>query len=126
MHTALDSMHDLELDRYVYDGHNLLAEVNELVVGYRHRIVQGSRRYIVRFAKPAAHAVIEEFPAAVAQLLQGEDIGFLRRVDKTALRTTLGLDLEQFENLNAYALITAHEVLIAYCAEEPTIQGNGS
>jgi hypothetical protein len=125
MRTVLDSLHDLELDRCVYDGHDLLAEVNELVAGYGGRVAQGSRRYVVRFAKPVAHAITEELPAVVAELLQGEDVGFLRRIDSSRLRMALGLDLEQFENIHAFALVTAHEVLIAYCVEEPTIQENG-
>ena len=126
MQTALDSLHDLELDRCVYDGGDLVAEVIELIVGNGGRVAQGHRRYKVRFAKPLAHAVTEEFPAAAAQLVQGDDIGFLRRVDASALRTALGVDLEQFEEFQAYSLLTAHEVLVVYCSNEPTVEKNGS
>lgn len=125
MRTVLDSLHDLELDRCVYDGQDLLAEVTELVVGYGGRVVQGERRYVVRFARPIAHAITEEFPAAVSQLIQGEDVGFLRRVDALALRAALGLDIEQFESVRAFALATAHEILVAYCEVDPTVGENG-
>jgi hypothetical protein len=122
MHTILDLSHELELDRCVYDGRDLLAEVNELVVEPGGRVVRGPRRYVVRFAKPVAHAITEEFPAAWAHLLQGEDGGFLRSIDAPALRPALGIDLGQFDSFHAYALVTAHEILVAYCAVEPVVQ----
>ncbi|MGN6828295.1 hypothetical protein [Paucibacter sp. M5-1] len=125
MHTDLDSLHELELDRCVYDGRTLVAEVNELIVGYGGRVVRGPRRYGIRFARPVAHAVTEELPAAVAALLQAGDGGFLRNVEASALRVALGLDLEQFEGLLAFALVTAHEVLVAYCTDEPIIEERG-
>lgn len=125
MKTILDSVHELELDGYAYDGRDLVAEVVELVVGYGGRVSQGPRRYSVRFTKPLAHAVTEEFPAADAQLVQGQEEGFLRCIDAPALRAALGLDLEQFEEFRAYALLTAHEVLVAYCSDEPAVEENG-
>lgn len=123
MRTVLDSLHELEFDGCRYDGNELVADITELVVGLGGRIIQGSRRYTVRFPRPLAHAVTEEFPAAVAQLIQGGDTGFLRRIESTPLRAALGLDLEQFGDQHAYALITAHEVVVAYCLEEPVVQG---
>jgi hypothetical protein len=125
MHSALDSLFEIELDRCVYDGHSLVAEVNELVVDSGRRIVQGKRRLNVLFPRPIAHAITEEFPASYAQLLEGNDIGFLRCIDASSLRIALGLDLEQFQSNHAYALVTAHEVLVAYCREEPIIQEYG-
>jgi hypothetical protein len=126
MQTSLDALHELELDRYVYNGRDLVAEVVELIVGNGGRVAQGHRRYMVRFDKPLAHAVTEELPAAAAQLVQGDETGFLRRVDASALRAALGVDLEQFEEFHAYALLTAHEVLVVYCLSEPTVEKKDS
>ena len=125
MDTDLDLLHDLELDRCVYDGQNLEAEVSELVVGYGGCVVRGPRRYSVRFARPVAHTITEELPAAFAALFQGGDRGFLRDVEAPALRVALGLDLKQLEGLRSFALVTAHEVLVAYCSDEPVVEERG-
>lgn len=121
MQTTLDSRHELELLALTYNGHDLVAEVCELVVGQGGRVSQGPQNFAVTFPKPAAHALTEEFPAIVADWLQGNDRGFLRRIDSTALRAALGLDLEQFEDQTPYALLTAHEVLAVFCGNEPSI-----
>ena len=121
MKTILDLRHEIELEAYRYDGRTLVAEVVELLVGSGHRVVQGSSQYLVTFQSPIAHALTEEFPAAVAELVRGSDKGFLRRIENPQLRAALGVNEEQFEGFVAYALITAHEILVVYCAEEPTI-----
>ncbi|MEC5399912.1 hypothetical protein [Uliginosibacterium sp. H1] len=121
MHTVLDSLHELELVSTTYDGVSLTALVVELVVDGGGRVSQGSRRYVVSFPAPIAYALTEEFPASCADWIRGEDDGFLRKIDNPSLRASLGLDLEQFQGSKGYALITAHEVLVAYCGGEPVI-----
>jgi hypothetical protein len=122
MKTCLDLNYELQLEGYSYDGNNLVAEVSDLYVGPRHHVIRGKKRYRVTFSKPIAHAVTEEFPAVVAELVNGSDEGFLRRIESGQLTAALGLDLDQFENQKPYAMITAHEILVAYCLEEPTVE----
>lgn len=122
MKTCLDDHHELELDGHRYDGDRLVAEVWELVVGERRTVVRGGTYYHVTFHRPVAHAVTEEFPAAVAGLVQGRDEGFLRIIENPALTSALGLNGDPFGEVRSYALITAHEVLVVYCCEEPTIE----
>jgi hypothetical protein len=121
MQTTLDSRHELELLTLTYNGRELSAEVSELIVGQGGRVSRGPKSYVVTFLNPVAHAITEEFPAIVGNWLQGTDIGFLRRVESTALRTAMGLALEQFASQYAFALVTAHEVLAVFCEEEPSI-----
>nr|WP_315428599.1 hypothetical protein [uncultured Albidiferax sp.] len=121
MHSILDSRHELELVGLKYDGRNLSAEVIELIVVDGGHVAHGACRYLVNFPKPIAHALTEEFPAMVAELIRGKDTGFLRRIESDSLRSALGLNLEQFSEQFAYALITAHEILVVYCAEEPLV-----
>ena len=121
MHSVLDSRHELELHGLKYDGHSLVAEVVELVAGYGGRVAPGVCHYLVTFRKPLAHALTGEFPAVVAQWVQGQDTGLLRRIESPSLRAALGLGLEQFNDAVAYALITAHEILAVYCDEEPSV-----
>ncbi|HZW13105.1 MAG TPA: hypothetical protein VFF81_07945 [Noviherbaspirillum sp.] len=122
MQTDLDKYHELELEGYHYDGDSLVATVWELVVGEGHRVIRGSAHYRVTFPMPVAHIVIEELPVAVAGLVHGNDTGFLRVIENTALTSALGLNGEPFEALRSYALISAHEVLVVYCYDEPKVE----
>ncbi len=122
METSLDTLHELQLNGYHYDGNKLVAEVSELVVGSQQRLLPGSRRYSVTFHRPAAHAMTEQFPAALATWIRGSDEGFLRRIDNNELTVAMGLDTEPFQNLSAFALISAHEILVVFCAHAPEIQ----
>ena len=122
MQTALDSRHELELISLRYNGHELVAEVCELIVGPGGRVSQGLHSYTVSFIRPRAHALTEEFPAICGNWLDDADSGFLRRVENSGLRTAMGLDLEQFENQNAYLLITAHEILAVFSENDPIVE----
>ena len=126
MQTILDSRHELELNGLKYDGDSLVAEVVELVVGYRRRVVPGTRHYLVTFPRPVAHALTCELSAVVANWIQGNDTGFLRRIEDASLRAALGVDLHQSKDEIAYVLITAHEVLVVYCSEEPHVVERGA
>lgn len=121
MRTDLDTRHELELKGLRYDGRALHAEVVELVVGYGGRVQAGNAHYLVTFPHPLAHALTEEFPAVVAQWVQGADSGFLRRIDNPLLQASMGLNLEQFHDVAAYALMTAHETLVVYCTDMPVV-----
>jgi len=121
MRTKLDSLHELELQSIKYDGRTLVAEVAELVVGYGGRVGMGATRYFISFVEPVAHALTEEFPSVCARWIQGDDIGFLRRIENASLQATMGLDLQQFQSHVGYALITAHEILVVYCNQEPVV-----
>lgn len=123
MQTPLDTLHDLELISLRYDGDALVAEVG----GMEERSAAGglsqrSVAFAVRFARPVAHALTEEFPASWAKWIQGDPSGFLRRVTNPTLRAALGLDLEPFEQHTAYALITRDEMLTVFCRAEPAIE----
>lgn len=122
MQTPLDTCHDLELISLRYDGGELVAEVCELALSDGRRLSKGSAAFVVRFARPVAHALTEEFPAALANWIQGSDSGFLCRVTNPSLCEALGLNIEPFEAHAAYTLITAHEVLTVFCRNEPTIE----
>ena len=122
MKTSLDDHHELELEGHRYDGDCLVAEVWELVVGKGGRVARSGTYYHVSFPRPVAHAVTEEFPAAAAGLVQGDDEGFLRVIKNTALTSALGLNGEPFGDVRSYALITAHDILVAYCRGEPKIE----
>ncbi|WP_374537832.1 hypothetical protein [Chitinimonas taiwanensis] len=121
MQTDLDTRHELELRGLRYDGQALHAEVVELVVGYGGKVQAGKAQYLVTFTHVLAHALTEEFPAVVAQWVQGVDSGFLRRIDNPVLQASMGLNLEQFHDVAAYALITAHETLVVYCTDLPVV-----
>lgn len=121
MDTQLDICHELQLEGYCYDGKNLVAHVSELVVGPGRNVVQGDRRYLVTFQRPVSHAVTEEFPAVLATWIRGTDSGFLRRLDNESLAVAMGLNESQFSEFRAFALITAHEILVAFCAYEPEV-----
>lgn len=121
MRTALDSRHELELHTLTYDGRTLVADVVELIVGKGGLVTPGPVSYSITFPKPVAHAVTEEFPAVYSNWVQGEETGFLRRIENTSLRSAMGLDIEQFERQIGYALITAHEILVVYCEGEPSV-----
>jgi len=126
MDTQLDICHALQLEGYCYDGNSLVAEVSELVVGPRRNVVQGDRRYLVTFRRPVSHAVTEEFPAALATWIRGTENGFLRRLDNESLVVAMGLNESQFSEFRAFALITAHEILVAFCAHEPEVTLKGA
>ncbi len=122
MQTLLDTCHELELIALRYQGDELIAEVCERMPAPGRRVSQGSAAYTIRFAHPAAHALTEEFPATVANWIDGDDLsGFLRRVNTPALRAALGLNVAPFEGHSAYALITVDEVLTVFCRDQPEI-----
>ena len=117
--TILDRHHDIELDGYSYNGTKLVALVSELVVGPGGKVVPGSARYQVTFKSPVAHALTEEFPAVLGDWVRGPDSGFLRQIENQSLAAAVGLNDEQFDYLCAFALVSAHEVLVVFCEQEP-------
>ena len=121
MKTSLDNYHDFQLESIVYDGNNLIAEVCDLVVGGGGRVLPGNYRYTVTFHRPISHAVTEEFPAVLADWVRGEDLGFVRRIENPDLVSAMGLNEEQFNTFQAFALVTAHEILVVFCETEPEV-----
>lgn len=124
MKTVLDVHQELQREGHRYDGNSLVAEVSDLVVGSGGKVSSGNSRYLVKFSRPIAHAVTEEFPAAVSNLVRGNDNGFLRIIENKDLTAAMGLDVESFRDVRVYALVTAHEVLVVYCCDEPEIETN--
>ena len=122
MQTALDTRHELERISLKYNGQELVAEVCELIVGPGGLVSRDHQSYAVSFIRPQAHALTEEFPAIYGNWLDDADSGFLRRVKNSGLRAAMGLNLEQFENQNAYLLITAHEILAVFCENDPIVE----
>ena len=98
----------------------------ELVLGPGLTLVPGGGRYLITFIRPVSHAITEEFPAVLAEWVRGGDQGFLRRVENEDLVVAMGLREDQFRSLQAYALITAHEVLVVFCGQEPSVKTKDS
>jgi hypothetical protein len=122
MNTSLDTRHELQLDGLRYDGEKLVAEVSGLKVSERREVTPDGNFYRVTFLWPVAHLVTEELPAVIAGIVQGDDEGFLRVIKNEPLSATLGVGQEPFEKHTLYALITAHEILVACCMEVPIVE----
>lgn len=125
--TILDTHRELELECVSANGDGLTARVVDLVLeehvsGRGGRVRAGMQRYRVRFGPVAAHAVVGEFHAVLGDLVAGEDAGFLRRVECPDLQRALGLLPGTAWDVVPYALVTAHEVLIAFCYDVPCVE----
>ena len=125
MKTELDKCYEILLNRLCYDGNNLTAEVEEQFVGKRRKIEinSGSRNFNVVFSSATAHLLVEEFAESVANLVKSSEEGFLQKIENQLLTEQLGLNVpEKYENLNCYALLTSHEILIVFCERPPTVE----
>jgi hypothetical protein len=125
METEFDNCFEVLLNRLCYDGNNLTVELKEQFVGKRRKIGtnSSSRNFKVVFISPTSHVLVEEFAESVANLVKSSEKGFLRKMKNQSLVKLLGLDVpEMYENLNCYALLTSHEILIVFCEHHPTVE----
>lgn len=126
MKTELDKCFEILLNRLDYDGSNLTVELKEQFVIDKSKKIQtnsSSRNFKVVFNSPTSHLLVEEFAEAVANLVQSNEEGFLRKMENKPLAEQLGLDIsERYGSLNCYALITSHETLIVFCELNPTVE----
>ncbi len=128
MKTALDNCFEVLLNRLYYDGKNLTVELKEQVlvgIGKRKSIESNSdsRDFRVVFSLAVSHLLVEEFAESVANLVQSDEKGFLRKMENQLLNNLLGLDVPgRCENLDCYALLTSHETLIVFCENSPTVE----
>ncbi len=124
MKTELNKCFELLLEKLVYDGNSLIAELNEQFLDDRRNIKTSSksRQFQVIFDSVVSHLLIEEFTESVADLVKNYEKDFLREIKNKQLTHFLGLDVpEKYGNLNCYALFTSHEILIVYCDNSPEI-----
>ena len=71
---------------------------------------------------PPSHVLINRWDCIPAWLNHTAQCAALIDALQGLHLTGFGLDGEQFRAVRAYALITAHEVLVVYCCEEPKIE----
>ena len=125
MKTELDKCFEVLLNRLCYDGNNLTVEVEEQFVG-KHKKIEtnsNSRNFKVVFSSVTSHLLVEEFAESIVNLVKSNEEGFLRKMQNQSLTEQLGLDIpEKYENLNCYALLTSHEILIVFCERLPTVE----
>ena len=125
MKTVLDECFEVLLEHLFYDGVNLTVLLKEQIKSPRGNIKTSldSRNYRVVFSVVISHLVVEEFADAVANLVKSSEEGFLKRVENQLLTNFLGLNIsERYENLNGYALVTSHEILIVFCEHIPIVE----
>jgi hypothetical protein len=125
MKTELDRCFEVLLNCFCYDGNNINVEVEEQFISKTGKIEtnQSSRKFSVTFNSATSHLLIEEFAESVANLVKSSEKGFLRKMENHLLTKQLGLDIGgRYEELNCYALLTSHEILIVYCESLPTVR----
>jgi hypothetical protein len=125
MKTALDDCFEILLENLFYDGVDLTVKLTEQIANQNRNIKTSSdsRNFIVVFSTVMSHLVVEEFAEAVANLVKSSEEGFLKKMDNQLLTNFLGLNiLEGYENLNCYALLTSHEILIVFSEHIPTVE----
>ena len=125
MKTVLDECFEILLEHLFYDGVRLTVLLKEQVKSPRGNIKTSlnSRNFRLVFSLVISHLVVEEFADAVANLVESSEEGFLKRMENQLLTNVLGLNVsERYENLNCYALLMSHEILIVFCENIPTVE----
>lgn len=125
METDLDKCFEILLNQLFYDGKKLIVEVEEQFVTKNKTIEVSadSRKFSVSFDFPTLHLLLDEFAESVVGLVKSNEEGFLRQIENQSLASYLGLDIpEKYRDLNGYALLTSHEILIVFCESKPTIE----
>ena len=125
MKTALDDCFEVLLEHLFYDGVDLTAKLTEQIANQNGniKISSDSRNFRVVFRTVISHLVVEEFAEAAANLVKSSEEGFLKKMDNLLLTNFLGLSIsERYENLNCYALLTSHEILIVFSEHIPTVE----
>lgn len=125
MKTTLDDCFEILLEHLFYDGADLTVKLTEQIANQNRNIEisPNSRHFTVVFRTVISHLVVEEFAEAAANLVKSSEEGFLKKMDNRLLTDFLGLNIsERYENLNCYALLTSHEILIVFSEYIPTVE----